>query len=362
LGKQESTMENLEINSFWSGMRVLVTGHTGFKGSWLSFWLHQLGAEVFGVALEPETNPSLFGQLHLEKNIHHFIGDIRDEILIRQKIITIQPDIVFHLAAQPLVRRSYREPLLTWQTNVMGTANLLNALVEIKSTCAVVIVTTDKVYENREWIYPYRECDRLGGLDPYSSSKASAEIAVSSWRSSFFSIDSTVRIATARAGNVIGGGDWSEDRIIPDLVRALSNNKPVLVRNPQSVRPWQHVLEPLKGYMRLAQILYESENLQFQSAFNFGPEAKDFRCVQELVENALKVWPGSWVQSTQVQAPHEAGLLSLAIDKVRSVISWQPKWNFEESVLHTLEWYKLYYQGANPQELCLVQLKLYSER
>lgn len=348
------------MNSFWQGKRVLVTGHTGFKGSWLSLWLRELGAQVFGYALAPETRPALFDQLELGKATDHFIGDVRDDILIAERVNAVQPDVVFHLAAQPLVRQSYREPLLTWQTNALGTVNLLEALRRRDRLCAVVIVTTDKVYENREWLYAYRETDRLGGHDPYSSSKAAAELAVASWRSSFFGNGSLVRIASARAGNVIGGGDWSEDRIIPDLVRALAANVAIPVRNPRAVRPWQHVLESLTGYMRLAQLLHESTVPALQDGFNFGPQAADFRTVRELVETALQHWQGSWFDASEPNAPHEAGMLGLTIEKARSVLSWAPKWHFEDAVRETLRWYQRVHEGHAPRDIALDQIWQYS--
>jgi CDP-glucose 4,6-dehydratase len=333
------------MNSFWQGKRVIVTGHTGFKGSWLSLWLLHLGAQVKGISLAPNTNPALFDQLELTQHLEHHIGDIRDRELTRKTIAHWQPDLIFHLAAQPLVRRSYIESVETWNTNVMGTIHILEALKSLSNPCAIVAITTDKCYENKEWVYGYRETDALGGHDPYSSSKAGAELAISSWRNSFFTkTQIPMGIASARAGNVIGGGDWAEDRILPDTIRALINNEPIPVRNPRSTRPWQHVLEPLGGYLRLGQSIYEGLNnpkqQAIQSAFNFGPSLESNRTVQDLVECMLKYWPGTWVDRFDPGAVHEAKLLNLITDKAFHLLNWQPVWNFERTVKETVTWYK----------------------
>jgi len=339
---------------------VAVTGDTGFKGSWLSLCLKEMGAIVHGYALAPETQPALFDQLYLEKGILHSEGDIRNLDTVRQWIINVQPEVVFHLAAQPIVRRSYREAHLTWETNVIGTVNLLQSLRELKGSCAVVVVTTDKVYENQERAYAYNEGDRLGGHDPYSSSKAAVELAVSSWRKSFWQKKNLVRVATARAGNVIGGGDWSEDRILPDLARALAAGKTISVRNPLAVRPWQHVLDPIFGYLQLAKKLKEKSDPIWQSAFNFGPEATGFRTVSELVQNALQHWAGHWSVLAGSHAPHEATNLSLNIEKARQQLKWQPRWHFEEAVKQTVDWYRHVCQNpASAREMCLKQIKSY---
>ena len=270
-------MENMVKKAFWQGKKVLVTGHTGFKGSWLSLWLLNLGSRVMGISLAPNTRPALFDQIGLAKEVDHHLGDIRDGELIKEKVAIWQPDIIFHLAAQPLVRRSYIEPLETWNTNVMGTINVLEALKQLTQPCTLVSITTDKCYLNREWVYGYRETDPLGGHDPYSSSKAGAELAIASWRESFFNHATIpIGIASSRAGNVIGGGDWSEDRILPDTIRSLQAGEAIPVRNPRSTRPWQHVLEPLGGYLLLAQRIYEGlstpeKNRALQGAYNFGP-------------------------------------------------------------------------------------------
>lgn len=336
---------------FWAGKRVLLTGHTGFKGSWLALWLSSLGARVSGYALEPDTTPSLFEQLNLHNEIDHCIGDIRDLAVLQRRVTQVRPDVVFHMAAQPLVRRAYAEPVLTWQTNVMGTVHLLDALRDADHSCAVVIVTTDKVYENREWLHAYRETDRLGGHDPYSSSKAACELAVDSWRNSFFRSDSPVRIATARAGNVIGGGDWAQDRIVPDLARALAAGRPLVLRNPDSVRPWQHVLDPLSGYMQLAERLFTSDDPQYQSAFNFGPDASGARTVRDLVDLAFTAWPGTVEAPPAGPAHHEAQLLTLANTKAGTVLGWAPTWSFETTVWATVAWYRKANAGNDVRSL-----------
>lgn len=348
------------MTAFWHGKRVLVTGHTGFKGSWLSLWLSSLGAEVFGCALEPDTDPALFEQLGLAGDIDHALCDIRDAEALSRRLRHADPDIVLHLAAQPLVRRSYREPLATWQTNVIGTANLLDALRDHRKRCAVVIVTTDKVYENREWPYGYRECDPLGGHDPYSASKAAAELAAATWRNAYFPAGAPVRIATARAGNVIGGGDWAEDRLMPDIVRALAAGRPVPIRNPASVRPWQHVLESLSGYLLLARRLYEENDAAFASAFNFGPEPSDVCDVRAVMSEALRHWPGEWRDASEPGAVHEAGLLGLSIEKVRAVLGWAPRWSAAEAVEKTIGWYRAVHEGADARALTLSQIEAYA--
>jgi CDP-glucose 4,6-dehydratase len=331
-----------------------------FKGSWLTLWLSRLGARVAGFALEPDTSPSLFVQLGLADAIDHRLGDIRDPRAIAERVAEVRPEVVFHMAAQPLVRRSYAEPVLTWQTNVMGTVHLLEALRPIDRPCAAVIVTTDKVYENREWVHAYRETDRLGGHDPYSSSKAACELATDSWRKSFFADRSPVRIASARAGNVIGGGDWAEDRIVPDLARSLAAGRPVTVRNPDSVRPWQHVLDPLSGYMTLARRLFECDNPELQSAFNFGPEAADARTVRDLVHEAFATWPGTASYPDRLAAVHEARLLTLATSKARAILGWSPAWDFRTAVAETISWYRDVQGGGAPARLTARQLETFT--
>lgn len=326
--------------SFWIGKQVLVTGHTGFKGAWLSLWLNLLGARVTGVSLQPDTTPSLFAQLELAALLEHRVLDIRDAEALSRVVRETKPDVVLHLAAQSLVLCGYQSPVETWATNVMGVVHILEAMRGLDKLCAAVIVTTDKIYENNEWEFGYRENDPLGGHDPYSASKAGAEIAVSSWRRSFFPEGSPIRVATARAGNVIGGGDWAANRIIPDIVRALQAGEPIKLRNPGAIRPWQHVLEPLGGYMRLAQALAESPSPVFGDAFNFGPRADANRTVGDLVNEALRHWPGGIIENAaRPGALHEAGRLTLTIDRAQQRLGWCPRWDFARSVKETMDWY-----------------------
>ena len=348
--------------AFWQGRKVLLTGQTGFKGSWLALWLNRLGAQVTGLALAPEGGLNLFDQLQLDRLIDHRLGDIRDPDLLKAIVAETQPDVVLHLAAQPLVRLSYQEPVATWATNVMGTINLLEALRLLDQPCSAVLITTDKVYRNKEWLYGYRENDPLGGYDPYSSSKAAAEIAIASWRSSFCGTSPHqtphLLLASARAGNVIGGGDWALDRIVPDAMRALSRGEPIGVRNPGATRPWQHVLEPLGGYLRLAENM--SSSAELASAFNFGPQLEANRPVRELVEEALRHWPGSWLDQSDPSAPHEASLLNLVIDKSHHQLGWAPRWNFATTVERTVNWYRRVQEGqASAHDCCMDDLTAY---
>lgn len=341
------------MREFWRNRRVLVTGHTGFKGSWLSLWLSEMGAQVHGLALVPDTDPSLFDSLGLSSRLDHVIGDIRDADLVARRVNAVKPEIVFHLAAQPLVLRSYAAPVETWQTNVGGTLHLLDALRETGDPATLIVVTTDKVYENREWHHPYRESDRLGGHDLYSASKAATEMLVASWRDSYAE-ENRLRIATARAGNVIGGGDFAENRILPDIVRALRDEQAIEIRNPASVRPWQHVLDPLSGYLELAARLHA--DISHARAYNFGPAAGDFRTVGDLVAEALTIWPGAWRDMSDPSAPHEAGLLSVASDMARLHLDWSPRWPFETAVARTMSWYRGVDQGASALDLSLAQI------
>lgn len=359
---------------FWKDKRVLLTGHTGFKGSWIALWLIELGANVFGLALPPQDNSALFNQLDVTDKLRgHYLQDINDFENISRIIQEIQPEVVIHLAAQPLVRRSFHEPLETWRTNVIGSVNLLESLKSVKNNCAVVMVTTDKVYCNREWNYGYRENDELGGYDPYSASKAAAELAIKSWRSSFVGrgIMRTphLAIATARAGNVIGGGDWAEDRIIPDFVRSISAGKKILLRNPKATRPWQHVLEPVGGYLLLCEKLMK-DILQSDtpndrkidelcSAFNFGPNVESNRSVSELVETCINYWEGSWGVITNAENPHEAGLLHLNIEKAYNLLGWQPRWPFATTIERTMNWYQKVHAGEDALKCCKADLEAY---
>ncbi len=354
--------------AFWSGRRVLVTGHTGFKGSWLSLWLLRMGARVTGVALDPETSPSLYPSLDLSRSeqpgaFRDHRLDIRDAQALAELVATADPEVVLHLAAQPLVRRSYSDPLGTWATNVQGSLHLLEALRPLDHPCAVVMVTTDKVYENREWCFGYRETDRLGGHDPYSASKAAAELAVASWRASFCGAaphqTPHLAIATARAGNVIGGGDWAADRIVPDAMRACAAGASLPLRNPRATRPWQHVLEPLAGYLQLAEALW-SEPSAYVQAWNFGPHPEANRSVQHLVDTLHQHWPGVWHDLSDPDAPHEAGLLHLVIDKARHNLGWQPRWDFATTVARTAGWYRRVAEGAPALACCLADLDCYN--
>jgi CDP-glucose 4,6-dehydratase len=327
------------FSNLYQGKRIWLSGHTGFKGAWLSEWLLGLGAEVHGYSLAPTSTPALFDQLELEPRIHsHQIADIRQMDAVRESLLRARPDFVFHLAAQPIVRRSFVHPLETYETNVNGTLHVLEALRSIDHPCTAVFITTDKCYENREHGLPYTEDNHLGGRDPYSSSKAMAEICISAYRRSYFeSADSIVRIASARAGNVIGGGDWAEDRIVPDCMRALQKDSPIFVRNPSATRPWQHVLEPLSGYLWYGALL--SLDSAIPRSLNFGPDPECNRSVADLVSETLKCWPGTWMDGSGAAAVHEAKLLNLSIDKAAS-LGWRPVWNFERTVKETVEWYR----------------------
>ncbi len=350
MGVWKSSLENLvgmnytHLPSYYKGKKVFLTGHTGFKGSWLLSWLHLLGAEVKGYALAPQTEMDLYYTIEGDSLCDSVIANILDANRLKDELLSFEPDFVFHLAAQPLVRLSYEIPSETFTVNSIGTAYLLDAVRLLKKQCTVVLITTDKVYENKEWHYPYRENDRLGGYDPYSASKACAELVISSYRNSFFNPDEynthQKSIASARAGNVIGGGDWAKDRIIPDIVRALNNQEPVTVRNPAAVRPWQHVLEPLGGYLHLGTKMVDNP-LQFADAWNFGPLPADNLMVEELVSITLKYWgEGTYIKPSLVGQPHEAGLLKLDISKVINELDWKPKYDAHTSIKITLEWYR----------------------
>jgi len=335
----------------YKGRRVLVTGHTGFKGSWLTMWLLRLGAQVHGLALDPQPHQTLYDSLGLsDQLVSDSRVDVRDHAKVREVIAQVNPEIVLHLAAQPLVRQSFNDPIETFTTNVNGTLNVLDAIRTVDQSCSVVIVTTDKCYENREWLHSYREEDAMGGHDPYSASKGCAELITSCYRRSFFSSSDAPRVASARAGNVIGGGDWSADRIVPDLIRAIAKGSSVQVRNRHATRPWQHVLEPISGYLSLATMLQSPDALgdsgigrgvaDYCTAFNFGPALTSNRTVADLVAAMLKHTGGDWEDRSDPNAPHEASRLNLAIDRSFHLLDWQPVWDFDRTTEATANWYK----------------------
>lgn len=347
--------------NFYSNKKIFITGHTGFKGSWLLCWLNSLGAVVKGYSLAPEQENCLFNLVKEKIEFESEIADIRYKQNLEKSIIEFQPDIIFHLAAQPLVRRSYQMPSETFDVNVVGTCNVLEAVNKLKKKCTVICITTDKVYENKELNYHYKEDDVLGGYDPYSASKAACEIAINSFRNSFFNrakyAEHQKAIVSARAGNVIGGGDFSEDRIVPDIVRALEKNKVIEVRNPNAIRPWQHVLEPLNGYLMLAKLAYENYET-VANAYNFGPFSNDHLPVKKLVETAIKCWgSGEWKDTSNSANLHEAGLLMLDITKATTQLNWQPKLQSNTAIEWTIDWYK----NGNSFEYTLQQIKNYNE-
>lgn len=351
------------INSsgnFWCGKRVLITGHSGFKGSWLTLWLHRLGAEVTGISLPPNTEPNLFSLAGIDQLCRSHFVDIRDENAIAVQIKASRPEIVFHLAAQPLVRASYRNPLETFSTNVMGTANVAEALKELDGTRVAVFVTTDKVYQNREWQWPYREDDSLGGYDPYSASKAASEIIIASYRQAFLSAQG-IAVASARAGNVIGGGDWSEDRLVPDAVRAWQAGIPLRVRNPGAVRPWQHVLEPLAGYLGLTRKLWEQPGLS--GPYNFGPNTSEASTVRELVQRAAEAYGKGKIDFADAHyGPHEAGQLALENAKARLTLGIESRWTLAQATVRTMGWYRAMNDGADARLLCEQDIDAYEAR
>jgi CDP-glucose 4,6-dehydratase len=344
---------------FWSGKKVFLTGHTGFKGGWLSLWLSSMGAKVTGYSLAPNTTPNLFDVLAIGSLIEtSHIADIRDLGSLQQAMTEATPEVVIHMAAQPLVRYSYANPVETYATNVMGTVHVLESARTIESVRATVVVTTDKCYENREREAGYREDEAMGGFDPYSSSKGCAELVTSAYRQSYFS-KSVNHLASARAGNVIGGGDWSQDRLIPDAIKAFEVNEPLMIRNPLATRPWQHVLEPLSGYLILAQALYEPGS-SFASAWNFGPRDDDNRAVQEVVNLLISSWGNSarW-EKEGAEQPHEANLLKLDCSKAHAQLGWTPKWDLGIATQKIVQWQKAYQQKQNMQEVSLAQINDY---
>uniref|UniRef100_A0A7C3RLD4 CDP-glucose 4,6-dehydratase n=1 Tax=Dictyoglomus thermophilum TaxID=14 RepID=A0A7C3RLD4_DICTH len=328
----------------YRGRKVLVTGHTGFKGSWLTLWLSELGAEVIGYSLEPPTNPSLFEILNLKERIIHIVGDIRDEESLRKVFRKYKPDIVFHLAAQPLVRYSYIAPRYTYEVNVMGTVNLLEAVRDTDSVKVAIIVTSDKCYENKEWFYGYREIDPMGGYDPYSSSKGCVELIVSVYKRSFMD-NLGIALSSVRAGNVIGGGDWQEDRLIPDCIRALSKGEAIKIRKPKAIRPWQYVLEPLYGYLLLGVKMLENRE-KFSGAWNFGPSDTDILTVEEVTKKVIEYWgEGEYEILEKEDDFHEATLLKLDCSKAHFLLNWYPVYDINEALKRTVNWYKRYYDG-----------------
>lgn len=350
-------MENMvdfkQLESTYKGKKVFLTGHTGFKGSWMLKTLSLIGAEVKGYSLSPKTEKDLYNLIKGDDLCNSIIYDLRDKSTLEKEILNFQPDFIFHLAAQPLVRLSYEIPSETFEVNVIGTANVLDAVKVLKKKCSVVLITTDKVYKNNEWLYPYRENDILGGYDPYSASKACAELLIDSYRNSFFNIKTHPQhlkgIAVARAGNVIGGGDWSKDRLIPDIIQSLTSCKDVIIRNPNAVRPWQHVLEPIIGYLQLGMNL-ENQPVKFSQAYNFGPYSEDALSVEKMVKLAISAWgSGSFKIISEENQPHEAGLLKLDISKVANQLNWFPKMNASETVRFTIDWYINY--NSNPSSI-----------
>ncbi|MEG2653952.1 MAG: CDP-glucose 4,6-dehydratase [Ruthenibacterium sp.] len=345
---------------FWRGKHVFVTGHTGFKGAWLCKILTGAGALVTGYALEPPTNPSLFMLAGLEKGMHSVLGDVRNFAALQAAFVTAQPEIVLHLAAQPLVRDSYKDPRGTYETNVMGTVNLLECVRQSDTVKSFLNVTTDKVYHNNEWAYGYRESDALDGFDPYSNSKSCSELVTHSYKNSFFA-DGRVAVSTARAGNVIGGGDFANDRILPDCVRAMQKNKPIIVRNPSSTRPYQHVLEPLFAYLMIAQ--RQCENKKYAGYYNVGPDDCDCVATGTLAELFCTAWGGDacWLDQSEADAPHEASFLKLDCSRLKSVFGWQPTWHIDETMEYTCAWYRGWLAGEDINALMQEQIEAYTE-
>lgn len=340
---------------FWQGKRVFLTGHTGFKGSWLSLWLQQMGAELKGFALAPPTTPALFEEANVRDGMESQLGDIRDQAALQESMMCFNPDIVIHMAAQPLVRHSYREPVETYATNVMGTVHLLEAARKCSNLLAIVNVTTDKCYENHEWLWGYRENEPMGGYDPYSSSKGCAELITSAYRRSFFQ-DGQVGLASARAGNVIGGGDWAEDRLIPDILRAFEKSAPVIIRNPKSTRPWQHVLEPLSGYLVLAEKLY-NQPAQFAEGWNFGPNEIDAQPVNWILNKMCGLWDGATWKLDGGNHLHEAGYLKLDISKARARLAWTPTWTLQHTLERIVTWHQSWLSDSDMRTYCQKEIQ-----
>ncbi len=343
-------------SSFWQGKKVFITGHTGFKGSWISLWLASMNAKIYGYSLEPPTNINFFEEAKIYEDMESYTGDIRNFELLKEKIRSFNPDILIHMAAQPLVRLSYKEPIDTYSTNVMGTVNVLEASKSAKNIRAIVNVTSDKCYDNKEWEWGYREDEPMGGFDPYSNSKGCAELVTSAYRTSFF-LDSSINLASARSGNVIGGGDWAEDRLVPDALKAFENNKKLVIRNPLATRPWQHVLEPLSGYLKLAESLYEGKQ-KYSEGWNFGPNDSDNKNVEWIVGEISKQWGGNsnW-EIDKSEQPHEANFLKLDISKAVKRLKWKPTWDIKKSISKTVKWHKLWLDKKNIKEESINQIK-----
>jgi CDP-glucose 4,6-dehydratase len=358
-GKQKRDKDDLENFSFWNGKIVLVTGHTGFKGAWLTIWLHKLGAKVIGYSLKEYPNDKMFNDTGMSSRITDIRGDISDLKTLKSAFDKYKPQIVFHMAAQPLVRLSYDDPVRTLQTNVMGTVNVLECIRLSDSVQVAVMITSDKCYRNKNLTCGYKEGDELGGVDPYSCSKACSELVVSSYRDAFLKLQSKI-VASVRAGNVIGGGDWSQDRLIPDCIKALQSNKPILIRNPDATRPWQHVLEPLSGYLMLAEKLWQEK--RYDEGWNFGPHTESIVPVRQMADMLVKKWgSGSWVDGSAKDHKHEAKLLSLDITKIQKELGWKPKLKLDEAIEYVVEWYKNS-NKKNAYELCIKQINSYENK
>lgn len=364
MGYRQSPLEEMGLSmqcvnaDFWQGKRVFLTGHTGFKGSWLSLWLQSMGAKVHGLALTPPTTPSLFDEANVGAEMTNTIGDIRDYATVLEAMWACKPDIIIHMAAQPLVRYSYLAPAETYATNVMGTVHVLEAARHVGTAKAIINVTTDKCYENKEWVWGYREDEPMGGHDPYSNSKGCSELVTSAYRRSFFQ-QSGIALASARAGNVIGGGDWALDRLVPDILRAFEKSQPVIIRNPHAIRPWQHVLEPLSGYLLLAENLYTHGQF-FAEGWNFGPKDEDARPVQWIVEHLCERWGNgaTWVLQPG-NHPHEASFLKLDISKAHQRLQWTPRWSLERALKHITDWHQAWLSGQDMRAICLNQISQY---
>jgi CDP-glucose 4,6-dehydratase len=361
MGFGQSSLESLAMNpTFWQDKKVLITGHTGFKGSWLSLWLQKLGADAMGYALSPPTEPSLFQVAHVADGMTSITGDVRDLEHLQATIAGHRPQIVFHMAAQPLVRYSYENPIETYSTNVMGTVNMLETVRHSESVRVVVSITSDKCYENKEWLWGYRENERMGGRDPYSSSKGCAELVIAAYRNSYFPAQEyqkhAVAVASTRAGNVIGGGDWARDRLIPDIMTAIMERRPVIIRNPHAIRPWQHVLEPLNGYICLAEHLW-AHGPKFAEAWNFGPGSEDAKTVSWIVEYVTRFWgEGARWEMDSAQHPHEDNYLKLDCSKARNLLGWAPKLHLSTTLEWIVEWYQAYQQSQNMRRLTEAQI------